>query len=745
MKKLLFLFSFLILFSNASLTEAACNLYDESANSSSLYKSLALGHYLNYSDFNTLTEAEKDQFLNELFTQQRSLNPKISLETIDGCNGISLPLRFSKRNSTQNEFVFEEIFELPENIRESDLFNGFRYKENREITSNLSNFCEGNEATKTCSFTFRYPNSENEDSEDILDNEGYFEFQCSGDECNSDIKINVEFSVIDNTLASSLCSIPEGGVSFDTITFPDDEESITNLIVKLNLKTIQECSGKSIQIYLKERDTFQATDNIVDVTGSSDFVYWTGTERSIYTTTPTDEDLWITYKAHEDDCELRPGFWDCKIYVEVVDQDQIIYSSYEYLDGSLSSDNFENNINFKKGVIASECSGDGCELIGNDWKYLDNNGTLPSEQSGNNPEEIETTKPRFDRKSPCWREDVDPKKNGKQEGYDKNCYELLAPIPGIGEEFKVDGVRTGRWSIQSLNEFKLGDYVNTFFQLALGILMVLSVIMIVVAGVQYMTVESIYGKSDAKERIISSITGLILGLGIFVILNTINPKLLNINFGEGIKEQFLETKIDTAQMNFIDGTNTNGVVTPPLPEVLNYEPLIGYLYHQQGPGGAPTTLWAAKNGYPTVPTTGSPFISGTNNVQSNINAQFGSQMTPSEFVQKFYRVLKAKETQINTISPITNATAVQQAATEVGVDVSVLKTICMIESYDCSQADVVNSYGYTGLFQFHPERTWPEWRKNTSSLITNPYENAYAGAKFLKSNLQKYQSDKNQM
>lgn len=516
------------------MADAACNLYDESANASSLYKRLALGHFLNQNDFNTLSQEEKELFLNQLFNQERSLNPKISLETIEGCNGISLPLRFSKRDSNQNEFAFEEVFNLPEDIRASELFNGFRYFENREVTRNLSEFCEGDGSTKTCSFAFRYPNSDNEDSEDILGDSGYFEFECSGNDCNKNIKINIEFSVIDNTLASSLCSIPEGGVYFDAITFPDDEESITNLIVKLNLKTTQECSNKPIQIYLKERDTFQATDNIIDVTGSSDFVYWTGTERSIYTNTPTDEDLWITFKAHEDDCELRPGLWDCKIYVEVVDQDQVVYSSYEYLDGSLYSDNFENNINFKKGVIASECSGDGCELIGNDWKYLDNNGTLPSEQVGD-PAQIETTKPKYDRKSPCWREDVDLEKPGKQEGYDPNCYEFLAPIPGFGNEQIVEGVPTGRVSID-LKSLSLADYINKIFQIALGILMVLSVVMIVIAGVQYMTVESIYGKSDAKSRIVNAIVGLILALGIFVILNTINPKLLEIDFEDSVAE-----------------------------------------------------------------------------------------------------------------------------------------------------------------------------------------------------------------
>ncbi|MCD5389892.1 MAG: hypothetical protein LR005_00670, partial [Candidatus Pacebacteria bacterium] len=53
-------------------------------------------------------------------------------------------------------------------------------------------------------------------------------------------------------------------------------------------------------------------------------------------------------------------------------------------------------------------------------------------------------------------------------------------------------------------------------------------------GIQYMTVESIYGKSHAKERIIGAVTGLMLSVGIVVILNTINPQLLQINFGSNL-------------------------------------------------------------------------------------------------------------------------------------------------------------------------------------------------------------------
>jgi hypothetical protein len=133
----------------------------------------------------------------------------------------------------------------------------------------------------------------------------------------------------------------------------------------------------------------------------------------------------------------------------------------------------------------------------------------------------------IDQGSPC----TDTENNE----YLEDCYELLAPLPGFSSNL-TDGTNNvitkgDRIAIADVKGLQFGDMVNSLFQISLGILMVLAVVMIVIAGVQYMTTESIYGKGDAKGRITNAITGLILALGIFVILNTINPKLLEVNFG----------------------------------------------------------------------------------------------------------------------------------------------------------------------------------------------------------------------
>lgn len=72
----------------------------------------------------------------------------------------------------------------------------------------------------------------------------------------------------------------------------------------------------------------------------------------------------------------------------------------------------------------------------------------------------------------------------------------------------------------------MGDYFNIIFKIVIGLCGALAVVMIVIGGVQYMGDESIFGKTEAKSRITSAIFGLLIALGAYALLNTINPDLL---------------------------------------------------------------------------------------------------------------------------------------------------------------------------------------------------------------------------
>jgi len=93
-------------------------------------------------------------------------------------------------------------------------------------------------------------------------------------------------------------------------------------------------------------------------------------------------------------------------------------------------------------------------------------------------------------------------------------YDLLAPLPFFGSTFDIKGGLT--------------PYLQVLFQLLIGIAGLLSVIMIVIGGIEYMSTDAIQGKEEGKERITQAILGLILALGAWLLLNTINPDLLSL-------------------------------------------------------------------------------------------------------------------------------------------------------------------------------------------------------------------------
>lgn len=95
----------------------------------------------------------------------------------------------------------------------------------------------------------------------------------------------------------------------------------------------------------------------------------------------------------------------------------------------------------------------------------------------------------------------------------EETYKLLAPINGTSE-------------VKTTN---IGNYINTIIKVIIGICAALAVIMIILAGIQWMGDESVFGRVEAKGKIGAAILGLIIALGSYALLNTINPDLLGKN------------------------------------------------------------------------------------------------------------------------------------------------------------------------------------------------------------------------
>lgn len=89
----------------------------------------------------------------------------------------------------------------------------------------------------------------------------------------------------------------------------------------------------------------------------------------------------------------------------------------------------------------------------------------------------------------------------------------LAPIPNLTTE---DGAT-------------LSEYLNSVFNFAISIGAILAVLMIVKGGFEYMTTEAVGQKGAARTSIQNAVLGLILLLMIVLILEVINPQLLNLD------------------------------------------------------------------------------------------------------------------------------------------------------------------------------------------------------------------------
>lgn len=231
-------------------------------------------------------------------------------------------------------------------------------------------------------------------------------------------------------------------------------------------------------------------------------------------TIPSDGKVEIRYKPGDEDCdELLNGKGYCNYGVRIYNS-AIGLSSKEIFE---SPNGPVDNEPSKIGFFCHESCDAGDEK---EWSIV--KATLDNARGGN-AEQIGIEKD-YDVNNPCYYNE-----NG-EEGYKLNCYEPLVVLPGTDSGVYQTDEDTNRQYID-FESFQLGDYINFLFKIALGVLMVLAVIMIIIAGVQYMTEESIYGKSNARSRITNAVTGLLLALGIFIILNTINPRLVeDINF-----------------------------------------------------------------------------------------------------------------------------------------------------------------------------------------------------------------------
>lgn len=119
-------------------------------------------------------------------------------------------------------------------------------------------------------------------------------------------------------------------------------------------------------------------------------------------------------------------------------------------------------------------------------------------------------------------------------------YIPLAPIPGTVTE----GCDFTSTSAKCQTTFM--TYLNGAYKTAIGVAGMLAVVMIIWWGFQYVITASEGGKTDSREGITNALIGLLLTLGSWLIVYTINPKLVQMRFDMEKTAEYAPTDLQKA-------------------------------------------------------------------------------------------------------------------------------------------------------------------------------------------------------
>ncbi len=108
-------------------------------------------------------------------------------------------------------------------------------------------------------------------------------------------------------------------------------------------------------------------------------------------------------------------------------------------------------------------------------------------------------------------------------------YQPLAPIAGYVKA-------------EAITEKTFSNYLDSMFKLGIALCTGLAVLMIIIGGIQYVSSDAWGRKSEGKERILAALLGLVIALGSYALLKTINPDLLGTKLAlKGIDLEGIET------------------------------------------------------------------------------------------------------------------------------------------------------------------------------------------------------------
>ena len=108
---------------------------------------------------------------------------------------------------------------------------------------------------------------------------------------------------------------------------------------------------------------------------------------------------------------------------------------------------------------------------------------------------------------------VDTKNTAAQAStFGKKTYVPLSVIPGLTDSKN--------------STVTMKPFLQLLFKWGIAIAVLLSIVMITFGGFQYMTTDAVYDKSEGRAKINAAIIGLLLALSAWLILQTVDPRIL---------------------------------------------------------------------------------------------------------------------------------------------------------------------------------------------------------------------------
>lgn len=113
----------------------------------------------------------------------------------------------------------------------------------------------------------------------------------------------------------------------------------------------------------------------------------------------------------------------------------------------------------------------------------------------------------------------------------QRSYSLLAPLPGLNvildNDLCREYVTQGKPVPGGSCDNQISYFINLIIRFLIGLSVVVLVVKIIFEGYQYMVTDIPFIKASAKSKLFESFFGLLLALASFLILNTINPRLVS--------------------------------------------------------------------------------------------------------------------------------------------------------------------------------------------------------------------------